>query len=271
MAKPIHHVEPHPSGLPGVEALTLLSGHAFPRHSHDGYGIGVMTAGAQRSWSLVGEVEAETGDVLMTNPGEMHDGAPLGGDVRGWHILYLDPAVVAVEAALEGRGGDLTLRPVARDPRLAAAVARLFARLKEPRRPSDGLAVEEGAVSCLLLASQAHRIDGPRAPEPLSPPVHRALERLRDAPEAATSLAELAALSGVSRFQLLRGFLREVGATPHAYLVQLRLGLVRRHLAQRLPPADAALLAGFADQSHMTRAFVRQFGITPGRYRAALA
>ena len=160
---------------------------------------------------------------------------------------------------------------MARDPRLAAVVIRLFARLKEPRRPSDGLAVEEGAVSCLLLASQAHRIDAPRAPEPLSPPVHRALERLRDAPEAATSLAELAALSGVSRFQLLRGFFREVGATPHAYLVQLRLGLVRRHLAQGLPPADAALLAGFADQSHMTRAFVRQFGITPGRYRAALA
>jgi len=29
--------------------------------------------------------------------------------------------------------------------------------------------------------------------------------------------------------------------------------------------------AGFADQSHMSRAFVRQFGITPGRYRAAVA
>ena len=26
--------------------------------------------------------------------------------------------------------------------------------------------------------------------------------------------------------------------------------------------------AGFADQSHFTRAFRRQFGVTPGRYRA---
>lgn len=34
-------------------------------------------------------------------------------------------------------------------------------------------------------------------------------------------------------------------------------------------PLDGAIQAGFADQSHMTRAFVRQIGITPVRYRGA--
>ena len=85
-----------------------------------------------------------------------------------------------------------------------------------------------------------------------------------------TTLAELAALSGVSRFQLLRGFAREVGATPHAYVVQRRVLLARRLVAQRRSLAEAAAGAGFADQSHMTRAFVPEFGITPARYRAAL-
>jgi AraC-like DNA-binding protein len=28
-------------------------------------------------------------------------------------------------------------------------------------------------------------------------------------------------------------------------------------------------MAGFSDQSHMTRAFVRYLGVTPGRYRSA--
>jgi AraC-like DNA-binding protein len=101
--------------------------------------------------------------------------------------------------------------------------------------------------------------------------VLKAIRRLDAAPEVPTSLTELAALSGVSRFQLLRGFAREVGTTPHAYLVQRRVRLVRRLLTAGRSPADAAVLAGFADQSHMTRAFVRQFGITPGRYRAAIA
>jgi AraC-like DNA-binding protein len=55
---------------------------------------------------------------------------------------------------------------------------------------------------------------------------------------------------GVSRFQLLLGFAREVGITPHAYLVQRRVRVVRRLLAAGRSPVDAALLAGFADQSH---------------------
>src|SRR5262245_51761747 len=101
--KRTHNVVKHRSGVPGIEAMTMFTGHAFPRHSHDQFGIGIMMSGAQRSWSVIGEVEAEAGDVIMVNPGEMHDGAPLGG-ARGWRILYLDPALVAREIAEECAG-----------------------------------------------------------------------------------------------------------------------------------------------------------------------
>ena len=247
--------------------MTLFSNHAFPRHSHDQYGIGIMTSGAQRSWSVIGQVEAEAGDVIMVNPGEMHDGMPAGSFARGWRILYLDPTLVAHEIADEAAGEELIVRPVARDPQLARHVLRLFARLSSA--VPDSLAAEESLLCCLMLASQRHRVGGqcPLAP---SPSVQKAIRRLDAAPDAPISLAGLAALSGVSRFQLLRGFAREVGTTPHAYLIQRRVRLVRQLLAAGTSPSDAAVLAGFADQSHMTRAFVRQFGITPGRYQAAI-
>jgi AraC-like DNA-binding protein len=69
----------------------------------------------------------------------------------------------------------------------------------------------------------------------------------------------------------LRGFVREIGITPHAYLVQRRVRLARQLLANGQTPVQAAIQAGFADQSHMTRAFVRQLGVTPSRYRTAIA
>ena len=62
-----HRVAQHRSALRGMEAMTLLTDHAFPRHSHDGLGIGLMAAGAQRSWSGVGWVESRAGDVITVN------------------------------------------------------------------------------------------------------------------------------------------------------------------------------------------------------------
>jgi len=251
-------VAQHRSALPGVEAMTLLTDHAFPRHSHDGFGIGVMTAGAQRSWSGIGPVESTAGDVITVNPGEMHDGTPIHG-ARGWRMLYLDPALVAREIA----------RPALRDPVLRGLFERLFARATAAAVP-EPLALEEDLLRALVNLLRRHGAR-PRPVRPTSPAVAAARRRLDEAPERPVTLTELAALSGVDRFALLRGFARETGATPHAYLVQRRVRLAQRLLAAGHAPAEAALQAGFADQSHLTRAFRRQFGVTPARYRAAVA
>ena len=253
------------SSLPGVETLSLLSEHSFPRHAHDQYGIGVITTGAQRSWSGVGSVESTAGDVIMVNPGEVHDGSPLGG-ARGWHIAYLEPELVARELAMEFDSGEVVIQPVAHDRALAAQVARLLEVLQSPA-PADE--AEQLLLACLVRVVKRHRLSGQRLPT-ASPSVARALEWINAEPDAETSLSELAASCDVSRFQLIRGFLRDVGTTPHAYRIQLRVRLARRYLRQGHAVAETAQLTGFADQSHLTRAFLRQFGITPGRYRDAL-
>lgn len=268
MASRIHQVEQHRSTIRGVEAVTFVSNHHFPRHSHDQFGMGVIVFGAQRSWSGIGPVKASAGDVIMVNPGEIHDGAPLDGQARGWRMIYFDPDVVTREVREEIVGQVEIARPVARDPLLAMHFARLFACLTASR--SDRLASEESLLRSLIYVLRQHSAVR-RLPSGPPPSVAKAIQRLDSAPETPISLAELAALSGVSRFQLLRGFARKVGITPHAYLVQRRVCLARRLLAGGETPAETALQAGFADQSHMTRAFARQFGITPGRYRAAIA
>jgi len=264
MTEKTHQAMSYRSRLPGVEAMFLRSEHAFPRHAHDQYGIGVITLGAQKSWSAVGTVESAVGDVIMVNPGEMHDGSPIGG-AREWHMLYLDPDAVARELT-DDCHGDVMLRPVAHDQVLAAEVMKLLGTLRMPTICDDP---EELLLACLASIMQRHRLSGPSLPR-TSPPVARAIAWMEAEPQAATSLSALAVACDVSRFQLVRSFMRDVGTTPHAYRMQLRVQAARRHLAKGRAIAEVALLTGFADQSHLTRAFVRQLGVTPGRYQAFL-
>lgn len=183
-------------------------------------------------------------------------------------MIYLDAAVVAREVGEEMAGPLEIVRPVVRDPLLVRHFARLFACLTTPY--ADRLDTEENLLRSLFYVLRQHGT-ARSSPGGASPCVTKAIRRLDCAPETPVTLAELAALSGVSRFQLLRGFTRELGITPHAYLVQRRVRLARQLLADGHTPVQAAVQAGFADQSHMTRAFVRQLGITPSRYQAAVA
>lgn len=269
MARRIHHVVQQRSSVRGIEAMTLVSNHHFPRHSHDQFGFGMIAFGAQRSWSGIGQVEASGGDVIFCNPGEMHDGIPLDGKVRGWRIVYLDPALIS-RAIGEEIAGELEIaRPVARDPLLAEHLVRLFAALTGPE--PDRLACEEILIRSVMCVARRHGTRKPASNNAASPSVAKAVQRIDCAPNESVSLGELAALAGVSRFQLLRGFDREIGTTPHAYLIQRRVCFAKRLLAAGETPAQAAIEAGFADQSHMTRAFVRYLGITPSRYQVAVS
>ena len=255
--------------VPGVEAVAADSRHTFPRHTHEQFGIGIVDRGAQKSLSGRGMVEAGAGDVITVNPGEVHDGMPIGDAGRAWRMLYFDPEVIIDLAHDVRRNGQAEFdRPVAQGANLARRVRLLFTQMTASPASAaehDALLREQLLLSVLadVLHAPAHRID--EAPDA----IRLARARIDDDPAAAVSLFDLAHDTGLSRFQVLRGFARATGLTPHAYQLQRRIALARRLIAQGLPLAEAAAACGFADQSHMTRQFVRKYGVSPGMVAAA--
>lgn len=260
-----------PCSIAGVEATSASTAHAFSRHAHDEYGIGIVTSGAQRSHSAVGMVEAGPGDAIMVNPGEVHDGLPIGSSGRSWRMLYFDPHVLTGAADDTGRvdAGDIALtRPVVTDRRLARLFNRLFTIATNGGAVTSPLESDEACVMLLTHLLQHHATARPA--RTLPGPIARARARIDDDPAANLSLVDLAATADLSRFQVVRGFAAELGLTPHAYVIQRRIMLARRSIASGSGLAAAALSSGFVDQSHMTRAFVRHLGITPGAYAASV-
>jgi len=83
-------------------------------------------------------------------------------------------------------------------------------------------------------------------------------------------LEDVAAAVHLSPFHLARQFKQVTGATPHQYLVQVRVNAARSLLSAgsgQRSLAEVASAVGFADQSHLTRQFKRHFGVTPSRLR----
>ncbi len=108
-------------------------------------------------------------------------------------------------------------------------------------------------------------------PAAISPAIRRALAHIEACCADSLPLAALAAMCGLSldRFSVL--FRREVGVPPHRYLCQVRIRRAQALLSQGVRPAEAALEAGFFDQSHLYRHFKRQVGVTPGEFMIAAA
>lgn len=256
------------SALTGVEAVEAETHHSFIRHTHEHFGIGLIFAGAQSSLSGRGMVEAEAGDIITVNPNEVHDGTPIG-EGRSWRILYFDPSIVTGLQREIGDGGAKRSEiphPVIRNPAIAARFETLF-RAMTACRAADGLLREE---LLLQLVADVMRERGEAEARPAVPAsIRAARDLIDDDPLAAISLADLSRESGLSRFQVLRGFAKATGLTPHAYLVQARIHMARRLIAGGTPLAEAAFASGFADQSHMTRVFVRKYGLSPRVYAGA--
>jgi AraC family transcriptional regulator len=173
--------------------------------------------------------------------------------------------VIAVRPRPNGDAGTMRLRHA----RVAAA-ATLGGRLAAELRAQDsswGLAAEGLGLQLLALAGRAWPDARPVRPSWLRDVRDLVEERVPEQP----TLTGLAAVVGVHPVHLARSFRREYGVTVAQYARTLRLDWA----AQRLIAGDCTLAAvaaeaGFADQSHFTRAFRNYVGITPGRYRDLL-
>lgn len=275
-ADPPHSCKVLASPWPAVYATDIESGRHYGKHWHVTFGLGVIDDGAHRSASGHGSVEAFAGDIVTTNPGEVHDGRPLGSPVRRWRTVYIEPEAIASLAAEAGSSGDVAFEAAAfRDAALRRDVLALLDAMARwttgPTTAAASLACEEALVRACTRMLKVHAGPPDRHVSSHASGIALVLERLAADDLPAPSLAELAALAGLGRFQLLRRFAHAHGTSPHAWWLQHRAERARSLIARGMAIADAAAQAGFADQPHLTRVFVRRYGFTPGAWQAAAA
>ncbi len=254
-------------------SVEMLRAHyvtqTFSRHFHEEYAVGFIEQGAMGFRYRGADLVASRGTINLVVPGEAHDGhaATQGGWV--YRMFYLPPEVLQLAAR--------ELRPDAGQPHFRKGVLEDGALGRAIRETH--MILEQGNASSLeqqtrllrLLVNWINRHGEERPGWPGLGNEHRAVrlarEYMQDNPAEDVGLDTLARLGNLSPFHFLRVFERDLGITPHAYLMQARVNRAKKLLAGSLRLADVAAECGFSDQSHLTRLFRRQFGITPGKYR----
>ncbi|WP_415896168.1 AraC family ligand binding domain-containing protein [Neptuniibacter sp. PT34_22] len=261
-----YHIEDELGGLEMLEAS--YERQNFSRHSHEGYTVGVIEEGAQRFLRNGANHVAPQDSIILVNHDEVHDGHSAAEGGWSYKAIYPLPdqlANIAKEAGLNISGSVYFSEPVVKDPELAGLFRLALYHLQH----SDNRLLRETLLyNALLKLMQRHGKCSTEIPEQADAKSRVALVKnyLDDHPQADVSLEDLAKLAGISAFHLVRQFQKFYGLPPHAYQIQSRVRLSKRFIAQGDSLLDAALKAGFHDQSHLNRHFKRTIGVTPGQY-----
>jgi AraC-like DNA-binding protein len=256
-----------------VEGVDLLRAryvtHRYGRHSHETYTFGLIEAGVEEFEYGSSMQRAGPGAVALLDPDVVHTGQAATDWGWAYRVLYPQVSVVTeVAAELGWRAGTPSFpQTVLYDP----ATATLLRSAHRAAEWGDQLASSTLLTTALAQLLSAHAAAGPasgpgpvkKAPDAVGAVRDLLADRLVDPP----TLAELATLTGLSQFAVLRAFRAATGLPPHAYLNQLRVRRARRLLDDGLPAAEVAAEIGFADQAHLTRHFKRVVGVPPAAYQ----
>jgi AraC family transcriptional regulator len=248
-----------------ITDLRFPAGLFLQPHVHERTVFAVTIDGGWDSVIMNRPRDCRPGLVLTEPAGERH--ANHFGN-RGAHVLIVqaDPERDEHIRPCQRLLSEINLLP---HPEVASLARSIAAELADPD-PFSALAVQSATLEMFLLAARAAAVPVRQSSPPLW--LRRAMELAHETYRSPWSLDRFAATIGVHPAHLSRAFRSQYGCSLGAYIRRLRMAWAGEQLASsQTPISRIAAEAGFADQSHFTRAFTRHSRMTPGAYRRAMS
>jgi len=234
----------------------------LPRHYDERTNIAFVIDGSFTEMLDRRSVECIPGSLLIKPPGEAHANRYGSAGMRclliemhRQQLATLQPWSTALDQVTHVRGGTLSM--------LGRRIYKEFC-LMDGASP---LAIE-GLVLEFVAGLSRQSMNPSKGKRP------RWLDQAREILEAdfhdSVELACVAAAVDIHPVHLAREFRRYFGCTPGDYVRHLRIDFACRQLSgSDRPLVEIALAAGFAHQSHFSRVFKAQTGMTPSEFRTA--
>jgi AraC family transcriptional regulator len=246
------------AALPNCHICTVVHDTArkVPGHAHDWPFLSTLLRGSYISRTRTREMEFEHG-VAVYHPQSFQHRDEIGRDGAVFFGVQLSPDYLQdTDVVGPGAGRDIA---VVNDNETYVVLGALYAARCAGAAKLELECLVAELAGCLM------------APPPLKSDarplwLERTESRLREAPQV--SLDELSRDAGVHATTLTRLFRRHKNCSIGQYHARAR---ARRAffavVGSTTPLSEIAQATGYADQSHMTRAFRRAFAATPAQLR----
>lgn len=250
----------------------VMTDFSYSSHAHKELAVGVTLKGVQEFACKGSWFRSMPGDIMAFNPGDVHNGNPGDKNPLEYTMLYLDQKKFSLLASSCSNGKLTDLRlPFThfKDNKLKELILAISHLISEERHSS--LEYEQyqyeiakyftKKVGKFYLAGFSDEKDTL---------LLRARDYIHDNITREVTLDDLCNLVSISKFHFIRLFRSQFGMTPHKYILNHRINLVREALKTGVPPSMVAQDFGFFDVSHMNRHFKSSYGLTPKQYQQQL-
>lgn len=241
---------------------------SYKKHAHEEYSIGLIEQGRSCFW-YEGKTETVASDrMVLLPPGLVHACNPMTPD--NWRYIMLFVDAEWMKAFIGSRDEYSFDCPIIKSLSTTAGLQKsktLLATIKTCKSPLEKetniLRLFEAALSGDKQTSGSDDL----ALFHNEPGVQRIREYLRDCFLEKVTLDQLAYVSGLNKFHVIRLFKAAYHIPPHAYQTLLRVNYAKNELRKKRRLIDVAMAAGFYDQSHFIKVFKSYTGVTPEQYQ----
>ncbi len=255
--------------LPFLEIKFCDSGvHSTKMHSHEELSIGIIESGSSSVVCEGTNFNVSRGNIIYIPPQAVHMCSPEAASQWTFKMLFLKNSWVEKSFNMDITKISTFSRTL--DSGEFERITGLTALLQENL---SGFEKETCLINELayFLPMESHSL-----PRKINKTTEtKAIQRMRNHLDAnflsGASLDDLALVSGLSKYHIIRLFNKHCKLSPHAYQTMLRINYAKARLRDRCPIAQVAVDTGFFDQSHFTKTFKQYSGTTPLEYIAGQA
>lgn len=232
-----------------------FKGHEFKKHFHTTYSIGLIVNGVHRLEFENEDTVSSCGDIKIVNPYDMH----LADGNVFWEYFNFMPTQNLIKEIAQ----NMCEKHIDFDIKFSHNISDKYAsKLLLELFNSDDMNKEENMVffiSYLLQNYSSKKIKSVK----IDKNINHSIEFLHENFLNDISLDFIAKQSNLSKYHFIKIFKKQIGITPHQYILALKIEYAKTLINLKMPLSQIAYECGFSDQSHFIRTYKKMHGFTP--------